>query len=150
MKTRTSRRTVELPKVAADALARHIERHPVELVEIEDRTDARSVRTRPARLLFTTQQGRPIHRAAWSHLWRPGREAAELAAGVRFHALRHYVAPLLIFSGASVKTVQMALGHATPTITLNTYVGLWPDQIDRTRTLVDAALLPDALYRASS
>lgn len=35
---------------------------------------------------------------------------------------------------------QRALGHSTPTVTLNTYVGLWPDQIDRTRTLVDAAL----------
>ena len=40
----------------------------------------------------------------------------------------------------SVKTVQVALGHSTPTITLNTYVGLWPEQVDRTRTLVDAAL----------
>jgi hypothetical protein len=47
---------------------------------------------------------------------------------------------VLIFSGASVKTVQIALGHSTPVVTLNTYVGLWPEQIDRTRTLVDAAL----------
>jgi hypothetical protein len=34
----------------------------------------------------------------------------------------------------------MALGHSTPTVTLNTYVGLWPEQIDRARSLVDAAL----------
>jgi integrase len=47
---------------------------------------------------------------------------------------------LLIFAGANVKTVQMALGHSSPTITLDTYVGLWPDQIDRTRSLVDHAL----------
>jgi integrase len=67
VKTRTSRRTVELPKVTADALARHIERHPVESVEIEDRIDARSVRTRAARLLFTTQQGGPrVARTGWS------------------------------------------------------------------------------------
>jgi integrase len=59
-----------------------------------------------------------------------------------YHALRHYHASLLIFSGASVKTVQMALGHSTPTVTLNTYVGLWPEQIDRTRSLLDAALEP--------
>jgi hypothetical protein len=47
---------------------------------------------------------------------------------------------MLIFAGANVKTVPMALGHSSPTITLNTYVGLWPDQVDRTRTLVDQAL----------
>lgn len=46
-----------------------------------------------------------------------------------------------MFSGASVKTVQMALGHSTPTVTLNTYVGLWPEQLECTRNLVDAALL---------
>jgi hypothetical protein len=38
-----------------------------------------------------------------------------------------FPAPLLrhaaFHSGASVKRVQLALGHATPTITLNTYVG---------------------------
>jgi hypothetical protein len=37
-------------------------------------------------------------------------------------------------------TVQMALGHATPTITLNTYAGEWPEAVDRTRNLVDVAL----------
>jgi len=35
----------------------------------------------------------------------------------------------------------MALGHGSPTATHDAYVGLWPDQVDRTRTLVDYALL---------
>jgi hypothetical protein len=39
-----------------------------------------------------------------------------------------------------VKTVQLAFGHATPTITLNTYVGRWPEAIEATRILVDAGL----------
>ncbi|HKD96019.1 MAG TPA: hypothetical protein VKB69_00330 [Micromonosporaceae bacterium] len=34
----------------------------------------------------------------------------------------------------------MALGHSTPTVTLNTYVHEWPDAVDRTRSLIDAAL----------
>lgn len=33
-----------------------------------------------------------------------------------------------------------ALGHSTPTITLNEYVHEWPDALDRTRSLVDSAL----------
>jgi hypothetical protein len=36
--------------------------------------------------------------------------------------------------------VQLALGHSTPTITLNEYVHEWPDVLDRTRALVDGAL----------
>jgi integrase len=47
---------------------------------------------------------------------------------------------VLIHAGASVKTVQLALGHSTPTVTLNTYVHEWPDVLDRTRSLVDDAL----------
>jgi integrase len=47
---------------------------------------------------------------------------------------------LLIHAGASVKTVQLALGHSTPTVTLNEYVHEWPDALDRTRSLVDGAL----------
>jgi integrase len=54
--------------------------------------------------------------------------------------LRHYFATLLIHNGASVKTAQLALGHSTPTITLNSYAQEWPDALDRTRALVDAAL----------
>jgi integrase len=53
---------------------------------------------------------------------------------------RHYFATLLIHNGAAVKTVQLALGHSTPMITLNTYAHERSDALDRTRTLVDTAL----------
>ncbi|GAA3941233.1 hypothetical protein [Actinoplanes auranticolor] len=36
--------------------------------------------------------------------------------------------------------MQLALGHSTPTITLNEYVHEWPDVLDRTRALVNSAL----------
>ena len=36
--------------------------------------------------------------------------------------------------------MQTALGHSTPTVTLNEYVHEWPDVLDRTRSLVDGAL----------
>jgi integrase len=56
------------------------------------------------------------------------------------HGLRHYYATVLIHGGASVKTVHLALGHSTPTVTLYTYVHEWPDVLHRTRSLVDAVL----------
>jgi integrase len=141
LKTKTSRRVVELPQVTADALARHFAQFPSKPIELEDDTDPRHLRTvRSADLLFTNAAGRPIYRASWSPVWSSVARSVGLPAGTGFHALRHYFATLLIFSGANVKAVQLALGHSSPTITLNTYVGLWPDQLDRTRTLVDAAL----------
>lgn len=139
VKTRTSRRTVELPKVTADALARHLERFPAVGVPVTDEIDPREVHDRPARLVFTAG-GDPISRSLWSKAWAPAARRVGLPAGTGLHSLRHYYATLLIFAGANVKTVQIALGHSTPMVTLNTYVGLWPEQTDRTRNLVDAAL----------
>lgn len=140
LKSKTSRRTVELPNVVQVALARHIERHPPTEIEIEDRTDPRNIHRRTARLLFVTAHGRPLHRSNWSAVWRTAVRRAGLPAGFGLHGLRHYFATLLIHNGAAVKTVQLALGHSSPMITLNTYAHEWPDALDRTRELVDAAL----------
>lgn len=73
-------------------------------------------------------------------MWRPAVKAAGLPLGYGLRDLRHYYATLLIYGGANVKTVQTSMGHSTPTVTLNTYLGYWPDMLDRTRTLVDDAL----------
>jgi integrase len=140
VKTKTSARTVELPDVAATALARHLEMYPPVDVEIYDETAPRHPTRRTAKLLFTTPSLAPIHRATWAHIWKPARQAAGLEKGTGLHCLRHYFATLLIHNGASVKTVQLALGHSTPTVTLNTYVGEWPEAHERTRSLVDGAL----------
>lgn len=139
-KTKTSKRTNELPEVVGNALAKHLESFPVAPVEVDDETDPRSPKRRPAHLVFTNDKGLPIHRADWSHIWRPAVKAAGLPSGYGLRDLRHYYATVLIFGGANVKDVQLAMGHTTPTITLNTYVGYWPGAMDRTRTLVDAAL----------
>jgi integrase len=59
----------------------------------------------------------------------------------RFHDLRHYLASLLIASGADVKVVQTRLRHASATTTLNTYTHLWPDADESTRAAVGAVLV---------
>jgi integrase len=140
-KTKTSRRTVELPAVTAAALAEHIRQYPPVPVEIEDRTNPRKPHLRTALLLFTNVKGQPLHTSSWTRQWVPAVEAVKgVPAGFGLHGLRHYYATLLIHAGASVKTVQLALGHSSPTVTLNTYVHEWPDVLDRTRSLVDSAL----------
>jgi integrase len=141
-KTRGSARTVEMPAVTLASLARHLELSPPPEVEIWDRADPdqRKHHRRKARLLFVTRAGRPIHRATWAHLWAPAAHQAGIPKGTGLHCLRHYFATLLIHHGAGVKRVQLALGHSTPMITLNTYAGEWPDTDDHARTIVDSAL----------
>lgn len=131
LKTKTSRRTVELPEIVQLALARHIEMYSNREVGIEDQTDIRNIQQRPAKLLFLTAHHRPLHRSNWSAVWRTAVRRAGLPPGFGLHGLRRYFATLLIHNGAAVKTVQLALGHSTPMITLNTYAHEWPDALDR-------------------
>lgn len=140
VKTPASRRSVDLGQVVAEALSRHVAAFPPDEVEIDDETDPRCKTRRKARLIFVNGRGEPIHRASWAHVWVPAVAAAGLPKGFGFHGLRDYYATVLIHGGANVKTVQLALGHTTPTITLNTYVGHWPDAVDSTRVLIDSAL----------
>jgi integrase len=63
-----------------------------------------------------------------------------LPDGFRFHDLRHYLASLLIASGADVKVVQARVRHASAKTTLETYGHLWPDADESTRAAVGAVL----------
>lgn len=140
VKTATSKRTAELPQVVAEALAEHIRLYPPKGVEIDDLTNPRRPVRRTAKLIFVNGRGLPIQRAGWRYQWTKAAKSVGMPEGYGMHDLRHYFATLLIHGGANVKTVQLALGHGNPMVTLNTYVHEWPDAIDRTRALVDAAL----------
>lgn len=88
----------------------------------------------PGEHLFQTPLGRLYHRASAAVEWKRVREAAGIPADFTLHALRHTYASSLIASGCDVVTVQRALGHAQPSITLNVYSHLWPSAEDKTRT----------------
>ncbi|WP_439593598.1 tyrosine-type recombinase/integrase [Microbacterium sp.] len=83
--------------------------------------------------LFVTELGRIYNRNSAGEAWRRVRESAGLPDHVTLHALRHTYASNLIAQGCDVVTVQRALGHSTPSITLNVYSHLWPSAEDRTR-----------------
>lgn len=59
-----------------------------------------------------------------------------LPEGFSFHDRRHYLASLLISSGADIKTVQARMRHALASTTLDTYSHLWPDADGSTRSAV--------------
>jgi integrase len=139
VKTKTSVRTIELPDVVAAALTQHVQ-SGIDRVMVDDDSDPRRPVRREASLLFRSTNGEPVNAATFSRTWATARSAVGLPPRWGIHGLRHYYATVLIHAGASVKTVQLALGHSTPTVTLNTYVHEWPDVLDRTRSLVDQAL----------
>ena len=66
--------------------------------------------------------------------WDRAKKKANMPPALRIHDLRHTAACLAIRAGASVKTVQAMLGHASAVETLNTYAHMWPDDLD---TLAD-------------
>jgi len=55
------------------------------------------------------------------------------------HDLRHTAASLAISSGANVKAVQRMLGHASASMTLDTYADLFDDDLDSVATALDQA-----------
>ncbi len=72
---------------------------------------------------------------------RDAREKIDgLPERLTFHDLRHYLASLLIASGADIKTVQARMRHATARTTLDTYGHLWPDADESTRSAIGAVI----------
>jgi len=104
LKTEISRTAIPVPQSLALELAAHVRQHSGE-----------TLLTSPRGQLEPWRLERAI---------RTARSKVDgLPAGFRYHDLRHYLASLLIASGADVKTVQARLRHAsarprsTPTAT---------------------------------
>jgi integrase len=154
-KTKQSYRTVPLAKSIVDELAAHLVAYPARTVLVDDRTDPRKPVERPAKLVFTNSLGKPIQRGAWSKTWESAvtkadayfeksGSATRVPDEATMHGLRHFYASILIAAKESVKTVQKRMGHAKPSITLDTYAHLWPDAEDTSRDAVEAVFGPSA------
>ncbi|GAA4191928.1 hypothetical protein GCM10022219_11480 [Microbacterium oryzae] len=129
-----SERTVYVPQELSEMLRVHVEREGI---------------TRPDEHLFVTPLGRLYNRNNAGDEWRRIRTEAELPSDVTLHALRHTFASNLIAAGCDVVTVQRALGHSQPSITLNVYSHLWPSAEDKTRTAT-AVFMGEVLASADS
>ena len=104
-KTKMSRRRVALPAVLVNELATHLAESPAN----------------EAGLLFPAPAGGLMDRDNFRHrVWGPAVKAAGLH-GLRFHDLRHSHAAMLIAQGEHPKVIQSRLGHASITVTLDTY-----------------------------
>jgi len=95
----------------------------------------------PGEWLLLNEYGRQLGPWQLDRAIRSARTAVKgLPDDFRFHDLRHYLASLLIASGADVKVVQARLRHASAKTTLDTYGHLWPDADESARAAVGAVL----------
>jgi integrase len=85
----------------------------------------------PDQWMFPGEGEHPLHQNSVGYLWRKTRNA--VGVDYLLHQLRHFYASGLINENCDVVTVQRALGHSSPSVTLNTYAHLWPNANDRTR-----------------
>jgi site-specific recombinase XerD len=123
LKTRAAYRTLPLPDVIAQALATHMQAFPPH-PELG--------------LIFANESGRPIQQYPFSQVFASAVRRAGLPKWATPHDLRHFYASALIRSGASVKVVQVRLGHESAKTTLDIYSKLFPNEEDRTRVAIDA------------
>ena len=125
-KTRASNRVIPTSQWVLDEIAAHLARRPA-----------------GEHGVIVIPDGQPLDAARWGYYFRRARRRAGLADSITFHDLRHFFASVLIASGCSIKQVQMALGHDSARITLDTYAHLIPGDEDRVREAIDR--LPLAL-----
>lgn len=125
-------RSVPIPTELVEVLAEHVRLH----------TDGQ-----PTSWLWTTENMRsPAHQNTVGYRWRKACRAAGVS-GYKLHDLRHFFASATIAAGCDVVTVQNALGHKSPAVTLNVYASLWPSSTDRIRAAT-TGLLPLAVGSA--
>ena len=118
-KTRRSRRTVGLPALAHEALERQ------------------RAASDGSPWVFPVG-AKPMHPEAASDAFR--RLARSAGLTVRLHDLRHTAATLALAAGVPIRDVADALGHSSPSVTLNVYGHAIPEGPSRVAEALDKAL----------
>ena len=124
LKTPGSDAPIPIPRDLALLLAASVQKYPSDMMV----TDGAGIDPCPPRVI--------------GEAMLDAREKVDgLPDGFTFHDLRHYLASLLIASGADIKTVQARLRHASATTTLDTFPShLWPDADESTRSAIGAVI----------
>ncbi len=133
-KTPRARRTVPLPASTVQTLRRHRKQ------QAEDRLKA-GPKYEDNGLLFTGENGRPVHyRNLVRRHFKPLLKEAGLPETLRLYDLRHSCATILLAAGENPKIVSERLGHASVTLTLDTYSHVLPDMQEQAAAKLEAML----------
>jgi integrase len=135
-KTPRSRRSVRLPTLAVEALREHKVRQDAERAAAGDSWED----SLGSALVFPNIHGGPVdYTNVMARSYKPLLKRAGLPP-IRFHDLRHTCATLLLSKGVHPKVVADVLGHASVTITLDTYSHVTPGLGDAAAGAMDDVL----------
>jgi integrase len=123
-------RSIKLTRAATEALRGHLGR---QLEEIDGSGDD----YQDQGLVFPSRRGTPMNaKNLTARSFKPLLKRSGLP-NIRLHDLRHTCATLMLCEGVHIKLVQELLGHATVSITLDTYSHLLPGMGDETAWAMD-------------
>lgn len=129
-KTKAGTRTVTSPQFVADALAEHLDTY---------------VAGGPDALVFANREGSPLNGPSFTgNVFKPALERAGIDRNTRIHDLRHTAVALAVAAGAHPKAIQVRMGHASITVTLDRYGHLFPEQDEIIAAGLDTLARPPA------
>jgi len=134
-KRKSSRRSIKLSQTAVDALRSHRVRQNEERLGVGSEWQDND-------LVFPDERGQPLTpRTLYRVSFKRVLKRAGLPETITFHeATRHTCATMLLGRGVHPKIVQELLGHATISITLDTYSHVLPGMDDGLADTIDEAL----------
>jgi integrase len=91
-------------------------------------------------LVFTREDGSPIHLQAFSEIFEHNVTAAKLSK-LSLHGFRHTHATIALRAGVHPKVVSERLGHASVALTLDVYTDSLPDMQETAASLIAALVL---------
>jgi integrase len=123
-------RSIKLTRAATEALRGHLGRQLEEIGGSGDDYQDQG-------LVFPSRSGTPMNaKNLTARSFKPLLKRSGLP-NIRLHDLRHTCATLMLCEGVHIKLVQELLGHATVSITLDTYSHLLPGMGDETAWAMD-------------
>lgn len=133
LKTPKSRRRIELSVTAIEALREHRKR------QLEERMEKAGLWA-DHDLVFPSEVGTPMNRHNLGRIFKKHLRRAGLTPTFRLYDLRHTCATLLLSRNVHPKYVQELLGHASITLTLDTYSHVIEGMDGGTASAMDEAL----------
>lgn len=132
-KTARSRRSIELSGAAASTLRAHRKRQLEERMRLSGLWEDQG-------LVFTSELGTPLSHHNLIRSFKRNLRRAGLPETFRLYDLRHTCATLLLSRNVHPEYVQEMLGHASITLTLDTYSHVIPGMKGGTASAMDEAL----------
>lgn len=91
-------------------------------------------------LVFATQIGTPLQRKVVQEAFKRALDRAHLPRRIRFHALRHAAATMMLANGVDVPTAAAILGHSQNSTTLNVYAHALPSRLSAATGVLEGAI----------